>query len=74
MSGFREIILGILLLVSRYYRLAAWGIIAYLIPVITANIHVYTYQESYPHRWLVHLIRLPLPRVLMHWAFAYTRR
>ena len=47
-SGVIEIILGILLLVPRYSRLAAWGIIALLIAVFPANIHVYTHQELFP--------------------------
>ena len=73
-SGVIEIILGILLLVPRYCRLAAWGIIALLIAVFPANIHVYQHQEMFPLPWIVHLLRLPLQGVLILWAFAYTRR
>ena len=73
-SGVIEILLGILLLVPRYSRLAAWGIIALLIAVFPANIHVYTHQELFPFPWFVHLPRLPLQGVLILWAFAYTRR
>lgn len=73
-SGVIEILLGILLLVPRYSRLAAWGIIALLIAVFPANIHVYQHQELFPLPWFVHLLRLPLQGVLILWAFAYTRR
>lgn len=73
-SGVIEIVLGILLLVPRYSRLAAWGIIALLIAVFPANIHVYQHQEMFPLPWIVHLLRLPLQGVLILWAFAYTRR
>lgn len=73
-SGAIEIILGILLLVPRYSRFAAWGIIALLIAVFPANIHVYQHQEAFPLPSIVHLLRLPLQGVLILWAFAYTRR
>jgi len=73
-SGVIEIILGILLLVPRYSRLAAWGIIALLIAVFPANIHVYTHQELFPFPPLAHLLRLPLQGVLILWAFVYTRQ
>ena len=73
-SGVIEIVLGILLLVPSYSRLAAWGIIALLIAVFPANIHVYTHQESFPLPWLVHLLRLPLQGVLILWASVYTRQ
>jgi uncharacterized membrane protein len=72
-SGVIEIVLGILLLVPSYSRLAAWGIMALLIAVFPANIHVYTHQEFFPLPWLVHLLRLPLQGVLIIWAFVYTR-
>jgi uncharacterized membrane protein len=73
-TGMIEIILGILLLVPRYSRLAAWGIIALLIAVFPANIHVYTHQELFPFPPLAHLLRLPLQGVLILWAFVYTRQ
>ncbi|MGA2706464.1 MAG: MauE/DoxX family redox-associated membrane protein [Isosphaeraceae bacterium] len=72
-SGVIEIVLGILLLVPRYTRLAAWGIIALLIAVFPANVHVYQHQELFPLPWFVHLLRLPMQGVLILWAFAYTK-
>lgn len=73
-SGLIEIILGILLLVPRYSRLAAWGVIALLIAVLPVNIYVYQHQELFPFHWFLHLLRLPLQGVLILWAFVYTRR
>ncbi len=73
-SGLIEIILGILLLVPSYSRLAAWGIIALLIAVFPANIYVYQHQELFPLPGLLHLLRLPLQGILILWAFAYTRQ
>jgi len=73
-SGVIEILLGIVLLVPRYSRLAAWGIIALLIAVFPANIYVYQHQELFPLPSFVHLLRLALQGVLILWAFAYTRR
>ena len=40
-SGFFEILLGILLLFHKTRKLAAWGIIMLLIAVFTANIYLY---------------------------------
>jgi uncharacterized membrane protein len=74
LSGIIEIILGILLLVPRTSRFAAWGLIALLIAVFPANIHVYRHQETFPLPWFVHLLRLPMQGVLILWAYAYTRR
>jgi len=39
LSGIFEIAFGILLMVARYSRYGAWGIIALLIAVFPANIH-----------------------------------
>ena len=40
-SGFLEIILGLLLLLNQTRKLAAWGIIILLIAVFPANIYLY---------------------------------
>jgi uncharacterized membrane protein len=74
LSGILEIALGVLLLVPRFSRLAAWGLIALLIAVFPANIYLYQHQEIWPLPPLVHLIRLPMQGVLILWAFVYTRR
>ena len=75
-SGAIEIALGVLLLVPRTSRLAAWGLVALLIAVFPANIHVYQHQElfpPFPYSSTLHLLRLPLQVMLILWAFAYTR-
>jgi uncharacterized membrane protein len=44
LSGIIEIILGILLLAPKTSRFAAWELIALLIAVLPANIHVFRHQ------------------------------
>jgi uncharacterized membrane protein len=46
LSGLIEIALGLLLLVPRFSRLAAWGIIALLIAVFPANIYLWDRKFS----------------------------
>ncbi len=73
LSGFIELALGILLLVLRLSRWAAWGIIALLIAVFPANIYLYQHQEIIPGTPFLHFLRLPLQAVLILWAFWHTR-
>jgi uncharacterized membrane protein len=73
LSGLFEIALGLLLLVPRFTRLAAWGIIALLIAVFPANIYLYQHQELVPGSPILHLFRLPLQGVFILWAFWHTR-
>jgi uncharacterized membrane protein len=73
-SGAAEVLLGSALLVPRLARPAAFGIIALLIAVFPANIHMAAHPELYPEippaiLWL----RLPLQLVLVLWAYLYTR-
>jgi uncharacterized membrane protein len=73
-SGVFEILLGVLLLVPRTTRWAAWGLIALLIAVFPANIYVYQHQELMPAvSPIAHLLRLPIQAVLIAWAYWYTR-
>src|SRR5450631_656350 len=74
LSGFFEIALGVLLLVPRFSRIAAWGIIALLIAVFPANIYVYQNQDVLPAPPMLHLLRLPLQGVFIVWAYWHTRR
>ncbi len=73
MSGAIEVVLGILLLVPQCSRLAAWGLIALLLAVFPANIHVYLHQRMFPLHPALHLARLPLQGVLILWAYLYTK-
>jgi uncharacterized membrane protein len=74
LSGLIEIVLGIMLVAPRTSRLAAWGLVALLIAVLPANLHVYRHQELLRLPPIVHLLRLPLQGLLILWALAYTRR
>ncbi|HTG34042.1 MAG TPA: MauE/DoxX family redox-associated membrane protein [Thermoanaerobaculia bacterium] len=73
-SGVCEIALGLLLLVPRCTRWAAWGLIALLIAVFPANLHMAVHPELYPEIPAAALwARLPLQAVLIAWAYVYTR-
>src|SRR5471030_1058212 len=74
LSGFCECALGLLLLVPRFSRFAAWGIIALLIAVFPANIYLYQNQDILPAPPIIHLLRLPLQGVFILWAYWHTRR
>ena len=73
LSGVCEITLGALLLIPRYSRLAAWGIIALLIAVFPANIYVYQNQDVLAAPALIHLLRLPLQGVFILWVYWHTK-
>ena len=74
LSGVCEIALGVLLLVPRFSRFAAWGIIALLIAVFPANIYVYQHPDVLPAPPILHLLRLPLQAMFVLWAYWHTRR
>jgi uncharacterized membrane protein len=75
LSGMAEIALGIALLLPRMRVLAAWGIIALLIAVFPANIHMYQHRDQWPEiPGVVLLLRLPLQLVFIGWAWLFTRR
>ena len=74
LSGFCEIVLGVFLLIPRFSRLAAWGIIALLIVVFPANIYLFQHQEILPAPPIIHFLRLPLQGVFILWAYWHTRR
>ena len=76
LSGVAEVALGVGLLVPATRRVAAWGVIALLVAVYPANLHMWWNQvpidgEPIP-RW-AHWIRLPLQLVFMAWAWWHTR-
>lgn len=73
LSGLCEIALGVLLLVSKTSRIAAWGLIALFVAVFPANIYVYQHQELIPASPLMHFLRLPLQALLILWAYWHTR-
>lgn len=73
LSGFAEILLGILLLFPFSKKFAAWGIIALLIAVFPANLFMFQDKKAgfgLP-KWIL-FVRLPLQIVLIYWAYQYT--
>ena len=75
LSGFFEAALGLLLLVPKYTRLAAWGLIALLVAVFPANVQMALNPQLFPDIPPVVLwLRLPLQAVFIFWAYLLTRR
>ena len=74
LSGFFEVLLGTLLLWPQVRRPAAWGLIALLVAVSPANVHMALHPELYPEISPALLwARLPLQLVLIGWAYQYTK-
>ncbi|HEY0427819.1 MAG TPA: DoxX family membrane protein [Pyrinomonadaceae bacterium] len=74
LSGALEIFFGGLLLIPRFTRFAAYGLIALLIAVFPANIYMAQNAALFPEfSPLVLYVRLPFQFVLMVWAFWLTR-
>lgn len=75
-SGVAEVLLAIGLLVPRTRALAAWGVIALLIAVFPANVHMAIHQvpvgDPPVSSWLLWL-RLPFQAVLVAWAWWHTQ-
>lgn len=70
LSGAAEIAFGVLAFIPRCSALVRWGLIALLIAVFPANIHMVVHHERYPRipAWLLWL-RLPLQGVLIAWVW-----
>ncbi len=74
LSGIAEIVLGVMLFIPRFSRLAAWGMIALLVAVFPANLHMALNPELFPDVPQIGLwIRLPLQGVMIWWAWLYTK-
>ena len=67
-SGALEIVLGLLVLIKRFRRIAAMGLIVLLIVVFPANVYMYS-SGLFPQfpQWIL-LLRLPLQLLLIVWA------
>ena len=72
-SGVCEVLLGVLLMISKCSHLAAWGIVALLIAVFPANIYLFQNQDLMPASPIIHLLRLPLQGVFILWAYWHTK-
>lgn len=74
LSGVCESVLGALLLIPACTRLAAWGLIALLIAVFPANLHMALHANAFPEFSPVALWgRLPFQPFLIGWAYWHTR-
>lgn len=74
LSGLLEMLLGAMLLIPKFTVLAAWGLIALLIAVFPANIHMALNSDQSPSMPPLALwLRLPLQGVLIAWAYWLTR-
>ncbi len=74
-AGFFEIVLGVMLLIEKYQRLAAWGLIALLIAVYPANIYMAMNPQQFPEFTPTALwVRLPIQFVLIAWAWWFTKK
>lgn len=74
LSGAFEIALGVMLLIPKLTRLAAYGLIALLIAVFPANIYMAMNANLFPEFSPNALyLRLPLQFALIAWAFWYSK-
>lgn len=74
LSGAFEIALGVLLLVPRFTKLAAWGLIALFVAVFPANIYMALNPQLFPEFSLTALyLRLPFQLLFIAWAYWFTR-
>lgn len=75
-SGAAEILGGLALLLQRFRRLAAYGLVALLLAVFPANIYMAAAHVPFPgvmgQSW-VQWLRLPLQIPLIVWAMYYAR-
>lgn len=77
LSGVAEVALGIAVLVPMLRQWAAWGLIALLIAIFPANLHIAMQDVPLFGRsegfGIWNWVRLPLQAVLIAWAWWYTR-
>lgn len=74
-SGVIEILLGVLLVVSKKSRNVAFAIIALFIAIFPANVNMYINHEDFPEMSETSLlVRLPIQLLLIGWAYIYTRQ
>lgn len=73
-SGAFEILGGLGLLVPQTRRFAAWGLVALLVAVFPANLHMALNPERFPNipEWAL-WARLPIQIPLILWALRYTK-
>jgi uncharacterized membrane protein len=73
LSGFFEVALGLLIFIQKFTRLAAWGMIALLVAVFPANLHMAVNSQLYPEHYPLSLwLRLPFQALFIAWAYWFT--
>ena len=76
-SGFFEILLGLLLLFKKYRKIAAYGLILLLIAVYPANIYLAFNKESQEliqiSSFMASWVRLPLQFVFLGLAYWHSK-
>jgi uncharacterized membrane protein len=74
LSGVFEILFGALVLIPRWTKVGAWGIILVLVAVFPANLHMALNAEDFSFIPAFFLwLRLPFQVVLIAWAYWHTR-
>ncbi|MCX6118951.1 MAG: DoxX family protein [Proteobacteria bacterium] len=74
-SGVFEILLGLGLLIPKYSRLAAFGLILLLIAVFPANLNMALNASQFSEIPEIGLwVRLPVQFLLIWWAWTYTKK
>jgi len=73
-SGFFEVLGGAGVLIPTLRRAAGWGLIALMIAVFPANLHMATQPGEYPSipYWML-VARIPLQLILIAWVEWSTR-
>jgi len=73
-SGVVEVLLGVLVMIPQTSKVGGWGLIALLIAIFPANLHMALHTDLYPSipAWVLWL-RLPLQLLPMAWAYWMTR-
>ncbi len=73
LSGVFEVVLGVLLLIPKTQKLAAWGLVLLLIAVFPANIYMAMSPEKFSDiKPILLYLRLILQFVLIAWAYWFT--
>jgi uncharacterized membrane protein len=74
LSGVLEIFFGVLVLIPKWTKVAAWGLILLLVVIFPANLHMALNAEDFAFIPSVFLwLRLPFQVALMAWAYWHTR-
>ena len=74
-SGVVEIVLGLLLMTTRFQIIAAWGLVALLVAVSPANIHMAMNPQLFPQFSTTALyVRLLVQVGLIFLAYVYTKK